>query len=304
MGLEDELKVYTHSETFPAHAYPELRKFKALYGNWGGSWLYQKKEFAEFPGVILGTSNCVQQPTKAYQDRIFTTGIAGLEGVPHIEDYNFEPLIKRALETPKMEKRDDGYIVTGFHHTNVLPLMDKLIELINEGKIRHVFVIGGCDVPNPKMSYYEKLTAMVPKDAIILSAACGKFRYNRRDYGEIEGIPRFMDFGQCNNVYSIIQIAGALAKELDVGLNELPVSIVLSWMEQKAIAILYSLLYLGIKGIYIGPKAPEFFTPNVFETLGKKFDLRLTGDPEADLRDMLSRGIKVEEGSPLAEELD
>lgn len=298
MGLEDEIRVYTHSEMLPAHSYPKFREFKSLYGNWGGSWVYQRKEFSEFPGAILGTSNCVQQPPKSYADRMFTTDIAGLEGVPHLEN-DYEPLIKRALETPRMEKREDGYIVTGFHHTNVLPLMDRLIELINEGKIRHVFVIGGCDVPNPKMSYYEKLTAMVPKDAIILSAACGKFRYNRRDYGEIEGIPRFMDFGQCNNVYSIIQIAGALAKELDVGLNDLPVSIVLSWMEQKAVGILYSLLYLGIKGIYIGPKAPEFFTPNVFETLRKKFDLRLIGEPEEDLKRMLSSTTAVSEDSPL-----
>ncbi|CAB49906.1 hydroxylamine reductase [Pyrococcus abyssi] len=304
MGLEEEIKVYTHSEMLPAHSYPEIRKFKSLYGNWGGSWVYQRKEFAEFPGVIIGTSNCVQQPTKAYQDRIFTVGIAGLEGVPHLEDYDFEPAIKRALETPKMGKREGEKIVTGFHHTYILAMKDKLIELINEGKIRHIFVIGGCDVPNPKMSYYEKLTELVPRDAIILSAACGKFRYNRRDYGSIEGIPRFMDFGQCNNVYSIIEIALALAKELDMDINSLPVSIVLSWMEQKAIGILYTLLYLGVKGIYIGPKSPEFLTPRVFEILRKQFDLRLISEPEKDLREMLSKGISLEESAPLAEELD
>jgi len=172
--------------------------------------------------------------------------------------------------------------------------------LINEGKIRHVFVIGGCDLPNNKMSYYEKLTALVPKDSIILTAACGKFRYNKRDYGDIEGIPRFMDFGQCNNVYSIIVIAAELAKRLGKDLNELPVSIVLSWMEQKAIAILYTLLYLGIKGIYIGPVLPRFLTPAVTERLVKEFDLRLIGDdPEKDLHQMLKNGSRVDEDSPV-----
>ncbi|WP_240920719.1 hydroxylamine reductase [Thermococcus sp. CX2] len=304
MGLEDDIKVYTHAEMFPAHAYPKLRKFKSLYGNWGGSWLYQRKEFAEFPGVILGTSNCVQQPTKAYADRIFTVGIAGLEGVPHIRDYDFEPLIKRALETPRMEKIEGGQLLTGFHHTNVLAMKDKLIELIQEGKIRHIFVVGGCDTPHKGMGYYERLTELIPDDAIILSAACGKFRYNARDYGTIDGIPRFLDFGQCNNVYSIIEIALALASELGTDVNSLPVSIVLSWMEQKAIGILYTLLYLGVKGIYIGPKPPEFLTPNVFEILRKQFDLRLTGDPEKDLKDMLSKGIRVEDGAISVEEMD
>ncbi|AEC52559.1 hydroxylamine reductase [Pyrococcus sp. NA2] len=302
MGLENEVKVYTHSEMLPAHSYPELRKFESLYGNWGGSWVYQRKEFAEFPGVIVGTSNCVQQPTKAYADRMFTVGIAGLEGVPHIRDYDFEPVIKKALETPRMERREGGKIVTGFHHT--LEIKDKLVELIKEGKIKHIFIVGGCDVPNPKMSYYERLTEIIPKDAIILSAACGKFRYNGRNYGDIEGIPRFMDFGQCNNVYSIIEIAIALANELGVDVNSLPLSIVLSWMEQKAIGILYTLLYLGIRGIYIGPRPPEFLTPKVFEILRKQFDLKLINDPEKDLRDMLNRGIRVEDGSPLAEEIE
>ncbi len=294
LGLEDEIRVYTHSEMTPAHSYPAMREFKSLYGNWGGSWVRQKSEFSEFPGVILGTSNCVQQPLPSYADRIYTTGIAGLEGVPHISDDNYEKVIKHALKTPRMERREGGYIITGYHHTNVLPLMDKLINLIHEGKIRHVFVIGGCDAPNPNMSYYDRLTELVPKDAIILTAACGKHRYNRRDYGDIEGIPRFMDFGQCNNVYSIIKVAAELSRRLGEDLNKLPVSIVLSWMEQKAVGILYTLLYLGIKGIYLGPKLPEFLTPNVLDILRKKFDLRpISGDPEKDLREMLSRGIKA-----------
>lgn len=299
-----DIKVYTHAEMFPAHAYPEFKKFDHLVANWGGSWLHQKKEFMEFPGVILGTSNCVQQPTRAYADRIFTVGIAGLEGVPHIEDYNFEPLIKRALKTPKMEGKEGGKLLTGFHHTNILAMKDKLIELIQEGKIRHIFVIGGCDTPDPKMSYYEKLTSLIPEDAIILSAACGKFRYNARDYGTIEGIPRFLDFGQCNNVYSIVQIALALAQEFGTDVNSLPVSIVLSWMEQKAIGILYTLLYLGVKGIYIGPRPPEFLTPGIFDILKKEFDLKLTTEPEKDLREMLNKGIEVEESPKFAEELD
>jgi len=298
MGLEDEIKVYTHSEMLPAHSYPKLKAFPSLYGNWGGSWVYQKREFAQFPGVIIGTSNCVQQPTPAYANRIFTTDIAGLEGVPHLEG-DFTPAIKRALETPRLEKKEGGKLVTGFHHTNVLPLLDKVIDLINEGKIRHVFVVGGCDLPNPKMSYYKRFTELVPKDSIILSAACAKFHYNNRNYGTIEGIPRFMDFGQCNNVYSILVIASELAKRLGKDLNNLPVSIVLSWMEQKAVAILYSLLYLGIRGIYIGPVLPKFFTPNVLEKLVKEFDLRLVGDPEKDLHEMLKKGSSVDEGSPV-----
>ncbi|WP_420917917.1 hydroxylamine reductase [Pyrodictium abyssi] len=299
MGLEDEVKVYTHSETLPAHSYPKIRAFRALYGNWGGSWVYQKQEFGKFPGVIIGTTNCVLQPLKQYADRIYTTGIAGLEGVPHIDDYNFEPVIKHALKTPRMKRTEGGKIVTGFHHTNVLPLLDKVVDLINEGKIRHIFVIGGCDVPSPKMGYYERLTQLVPRDSIILTAACGKFRYNRRDYGTIEGIPRFMDFGQCNNVYSIIVIAAELAKRLGKDLNQLPVSIVLSWMEQKAVAILYTLLYLGIKGIYIGPKAPEFLTPSVFEELRRRFDLQLISTPEEDLPKMLAKGSELSSDSPL-----
>ncbi|HID42064.1 MAG TPA: hydroxylamine reductase, partial [Pyrodictium sp.] len=300
IGLEDEVKVYTHSEMLPAHSYPKIREFKALYGNWGGSWVYQKREFSEFPGVIVGTTNCVLQPIKQYADRIYTTDIAGLEGVPHIDGYDFEPVIKHVLKTPRMKRTEGGKIVTGFHHTNVLPLLDKVVDLINEGKISHIFVIGGCDVPNPKMSYYERLTQLVPRDSIILTAACGKFRYNRRDYGAIEGIPRFLDFGQCNNVYSIIVIAAEPAKRLGKDLNQLPVSIVLSWMEQKAVAILYTLLYLGIKGIYIGPKPPEFLTPSILEELRKKFDLRLISTPEEDLPKMLAKGTSLSSDSPLS----
>ncbi|UXD21644.1 hydroxylamine reductase [Ignicoccus pacificus DSM 13166] len=300
MGLEDQIKVYTHSEMLPAHSYPKFKEFSNLCCNWGGSWVYQRKEFSQFPGPILGTSNCVQEPLPSYEDRMYTVSVAGLEKGKHIEGWNYKELIEHALKTPKLEKKEGPKIVTGFHHTNVLPLMDKIIDLIHEGKIRHVFVIGGCDVPNPKMSYYDKLTEIVPKDSIILSAACAKFRYNMRDYGDIEGIPRFLDFGQCNNVYSIIVLAAELAKRLNKDLNELPVSIVLSWMEQKAVGILYTLLYLGIRGIYIGPVAPQFFTPNVLNQLVKRFDLRLIGDPEEDLKHMLKNGSRVEEGTPLS----
>ncbi|WP_456483533.1 hydroxylamine reductase [Methanopyrus kandleri] len=286
---DTSINVYTHSEMLPAHSYPELKKFDHLVANWGGSWVPQKREFSEFPGVILGTTNCVLQPKEDYADRIFTVGIAGLEGVPHIEDYDFEPLIEKAKETPKLEKEEGDEILTGFHHTNVLAMKDELIDLIQEGKISHIFVVGGCDAPNPEMKYYEKFVELIPEDAIILTAGCGKFRYNMNDYGTIEGIPRFLDFGQCNNVYSIIEIALALVDELDTDVNSLPVSIVLSWMEQKAIAILYTLLYLGVKGIYVGPKAPEFLTPKVFKTIREEFDLRLiSGDPEKDLKKMLS----------------
>ncbi len=250
--------------------------------------------------MILGTSNCLQQPLPGYADRIYTTGIAGLEGVPHTDNDNYETLIKHALRTPKMRRRDGGYIITGYHHKNVLPLMDRLVNLIHDGRVRHVFVIGGCDAPSPNMSYYDRLTELVPKDAIILTAACGKHRYNRRDYGDIEGIPRFMDFGQCNSVYSIIKVVAELSRRLGEDLSKLPLSIVLSWMEQKAVGIPYALLYLGIKGIYLGPKLPEFLTPNVLKILQKEFDLRtISGDPERDLNEMLREGSSVGEDSPL-----
>ncbi len=292
-GLEGEINVYTHSEMLPAHSYPLLKSFENLCCNWGGSWVYQLKEFSQFPGPIVGTSNCVQEPLPTYADRMYTVSVAGLENAHHIEDFDFSKVIEKALETKRLQEKEGRKIVTGFHHTNVLPLLDKVVDLIHEGKIRHVFVIGGCDLPNPKMSYFDELTSLVPKDSIILSAACAKFRYNAKDYGTIEGIPRFMDFGQCNNVYSIIVLAAELSKRLGKDLNELPVSIVLSWMEQKAIGILYTLLYLGLRGIYIGPVLPQFFTDNVAKEFVKRFDIRLTSDPREDLTQMLNKGIEI-----------
>ncbi len=299
MGLEEEIRVYTHSEMLPAHSYPVLASYKSLYGNWGGSWVAQRVEFARFPGVIIGTSNCVLQPPRSYADRMFTVSVAGLEGVRHLPGYDFTEAINMALKTPRMKRVDAGHVTTGFHHLNLLDKLDILAELVREGRIRHIFVIGGCDVPNPKMSYYAQLARMAPKDTIILTAACGKFRYNRFDYGEVEGIPRFMDFGQCNNVYSILVAAYELLRRLDVKPDRLPISIVLSWMEQKAVAILYTLLYLGFRRIYLGPKLPEFLTPRITETLAKQYDIRLVGDPRTDLERMLREGTALREDSPL-----
>ena len=286
MGLENEIRVYTHSEMLPAFSYPKMREFPSLYANLGKSWFDQRQLFSEFPGVILGTSNCVVPPLPKYADRMYTTSVAGLEGVKHVEG-DYTELIKHALKTPKLKKVDSGKkLITGFHHKN-LPY-DKIIELINEGKISKIFVVGGCDQPNPKMSYYTKLVQMLPKDTLVLTAGCEKYRINHLDLGTIEGIPRLIDFGQCNNTYSIIMTAAELAKRMGKDLNELPVRLVISWMEQKAVGILYTLLYLGIKGIYLGPVPPRFLKQEHLKWLQEEFDLRLISEPEKDLKELLA----------------
>jgi len=197
------INIYTHGEMLPAHGYPELKKYTHLVGNWGGSWVNQKREFEGFPGAILGTTNCVLAPGDSYRDRMFTCGIAGLEGVKHIKDREFEPVIKKALELPPLKEEVGETITTGFHHSNVLALAPKIIEAVKAGKIRRFFVVGGCDSPGSGMDYYSELTRIISDDCVILSCACGKFRYNARAYGDIEGISRFIDLGQCNNAYSI-----------------------------------------------------------------------------------------------------
>ena len=282
------INIYTHGEMLPAHGYPELKKYKQLTGNWGGSWVNQKKEFEDFPGAILGTTNCVLAPRDSYKDRMFTCGIAGLEGVKHITDRNFDPVIKKALELPPLKEVAGETITTGFHHSNVLALAPKIIKAVKDGKIKRFFVVAGCDAPGNGMNYYTELTRIIPDDCVILSCACGKFRYNARDYGNIDGIPRFIDLGQCNNAYSAVQIAVALADAFECDVNDLPLSIVLSWFEQKAIAILLALLNLNVKGIRLGPTPPEFVSEGVLNVLQDTFDLKLIGDPKTDLEDMLN----------------
>ncbi|MGI6038391.1 MAG: hydroxylamine reductase [Limnochordia bacterium] len=282
------INIYTHSEMLPAHGYPRLREFPHLKGNLGLSWADQKKLFAEFPGAILGTSNCVLIPTESYRDRMFTTGPTGLPGVPHIDGHDFTPVIERALALPKLEDKPGSHtITTGFSDANVLPLADKIIEAIKAGKIRHFFLVGGCDASNKEREYYREFVANAPQDTIILTLACGKFRFNDLDLGHIDGIPRLLDLGQCNDAISAIKIAQALAAAFECDVNDLPLSLVLSWMEQKAVAILMSLFHLNIKGIYLGPNPPAWITPGVLKVLQDKFDLRLTTEAKKDMAEML-----------------
>ncbi len=281
------VNVYTHSEMLPAHAYPELKKFKHLVGNWGGAWFKQKKEFNDFPGALLATTNCVLIPRDSYKDRLFTCGITGVEGVTHIEGRDFTPVIEKALALGPVPAMEGGEVTTGFHHTAVLGLADKIIDAVKAGKIRHFFLIGGCDAPGKGGEYYREFAQLVPDDCVILTLACGKYRLNDIDFGDIDGIPRLLDIGQCNNAYSAIQIAGALAGAFECSVNDLPLSLVLSWFEQKAVAILLSLLHLGIKGIRLGPKPPAFVSEGVFKVLADTFDLKLINNPKEDLAEIL-----------------
>ena len=282
------INVYTHGEMLPAHAYPELRKFKHLVGNYGGAWQKQKQEFAEFPGAILATTNCVLIPRAGtYEDRLFTCGITGVPGVSHIENRDFNPLIQKALSLPKLSETTGKTFTTGFHHSAILGLADKIVDAVKAGKIRRFFLIGGCDGAKPGRDYYTELAEKIPQDCVILTLACGKYRFNDRDFGTIDGIPRLLDMGQCNNAYSAVQVALALAQAFNCGVNELPLSIVLSWFEQKAVAILLSLLHLNVKGIRIGPSLPAFITPNVLKVLQDNFDLKPITTPDEDLKAIL-----------------
>jgi len=283
------INVYTHGEMLPAHAYPELRKFKHLVGNYGGAWQDQKKEFADFPGAVLATTNCVLLPKEnTYLDRLFTSGLAAVPGAVHIGDRDFGPLIQKALSLPKLGEKAGGKpLTTGFHHTAILSLADKIIGAVKSGELRHFFLIGGCDGARSGRNYFTELAEKVPQDSVILTLGCGKYRFNGLDFGDIDGIPRLIDIGQCNNAYSAIQVAGALAEAFDCGVNELPLSMTLSWFEQKAVAILLSLLYLGVKGIRIGPTLPAWITPNVLQVLQDKFDLKPITTADEDLKAIL-----------------
>jgi hydroxylamine reductase len=282
------VNVYTHSEMLPAHAYPELKKFRHLAGNYGGAWQEQKNEFSSFSGAILATTNCVLIPQPdTYLDRLFTVGVTGIPGATHIEGRDFSAVINKAGSLPTLLEVPGKKIITGFHHNSILALADKIIAAVKSGRIRHFFLIGGCDGAKPGRNYYTEFAEQVPKDCLILTLACGKYRFNKLDFGEIDGIPRLLDIGQCNNAYSAIQVALALAKAFKCGVNELPLSLILSWFEQKAVAILLTLLYLGIKGIRIGPTAPAFISPAVLEVLQDKFDLKLISTPEQDLAEIL-----------------
>jgi hydroxylamine reductase len=282
------INIYTHGEMLPAHGYPELKKYPHFYGHYGTAWQNQAKEFAEFPGAILMTTNCIQRPHDAYQANIFTCGLVGWPGVRHIGDSNFEPVIKKALELPGFAADTEGRQVTvGFARNAVLSVADKIIEAVQGRAIRHFFLVAGCDGAKPGRNYYTEFVEKAPKDTVILTLACGKFRFFDKELGDIGGIPRLLDIGQCNDAYSAIQIALALSKAFNVGVNELPLSMILSWYEQKAVAILLTLLYLEIRDIRLGPSLPAFITPNVLDVLVKNFAIKSITTPDEDLKTIL-----------------
>ena len=283
------INVYTHGEMLPAHSYPGLRRHKHLAGHYGDAWQKQKKEFAAFSGPVLATTNCILIPTEQYQDRVFTTRVTAVPGGTRIMDENFAPLIEKARQCPPLPEQEDKTSTIGFHYQNILGLADKIVAGVKSGQIRHFFLIGGCDGAEPGRNYFSEFARQAPEDTIILTLGCGKYRIRNHDYGTIDGIPRFLDMGQCNDAYGAIQVAVALAGAFDCGVNDLPLSMVISWFEQKAVAVFLTLLHLGVKGIHLGPNPPPFVTPNVFSILQEKFDLRLTGEnPTADLQNLLA----------------
>ncbi len=284
------INVYTHSEMLPAHAYPALKKFKHLAGNYGGAWQEQKKEFGAFSGPIIATTNCVLVPPEnTYLDRLFTIGITGVPGAKQIKGRDFSEVIKKAKSLAPLPEAPGKKIMTGFHHTAILGIADKVVGAVKAGKIKRFFLIGGCDGAKPGRNYYTEFAERVPKDCVILTLACGKYRFNKLDFGVIDGIPRLLDVGQCNNAYSAVQVAIALSKAFNCGVNDLPLTMVLSWFEQKAVAILLTLLALGIKGIRIGPTPPAFISPNVLKVLQDKFDLKLITTADNDLKAILGK---------------
>lgn len=283
------INIYTHSEMLPAHGYPELKKYDHLAGNYGTAWQNQQREFAEFPGAILMTTNCIQKPWDSYKDNIFTTGLVGWPGVKHIgADKDFSPVVEKALEMGGFPEDTEGKtILTGFAHKAVLGVADKVIEAVKGGDLRHFFLIGGCDGVKSERSYFTDFAKAVPEDCVILTLACGKYRFNNLDFGNIGELPRLMDVGQCNDAYSAVQIAVALAEAFDCGVNDLPLSLILSWYEQKAVCILLTLLHLGIKDIRLGPSLPAFVSPNVLQVLVDNFDIKPVSTVEDDLMAIL-----------------
>ena len=291
------INIYTHSEMLPAHGYPELKKYKHLKGNFGTAWQNQQREFHDIPAPVVFTTNCLMPVKESYKDRVFTTEVVSYPEMVHIgEDKDFTPVINKALELGgysedyKMTGINGGsFVTTGFAHNTVLSVADKVIDGVKQGKISHFFLVGGCDGAKVGRNYYTELVKQTPKDSIILTLACGKYRFNDLDLGEIEGLPRIMDMGQCNDAFSAIKVAVALAEAFECDINELPLSMVLSWYEQKAVCILLTLLHLGIKDIYLGPTIPAFISPNVLKTLVDDYNLSPISTPEEDLKKILGK---------------
>ncbi len=282
------INVYTHGEMLPCHGYPELKKYSHFYGHYGTAWQNQAREFAAFPGAILMTTNCIQKPKEAYKDNIFTTGLVGWPGVAHIADKDFSPVIEKALALPGFAEDTPGKeVMCGFGRNAVMGVAGTVIDAVKGGALRHFFLVAGCDGAKPGRNYFTEFVEQVPDDCVVLTLACGKFRFFDKDLGDIGGIPRLLDIGQCNDAYSAIQIAVALSKAFEVDVNDLPLSIILSWYEQKAVAILLTLLHLGIKDIRLGPSLPAFITPNVLDVLVKTFNLMPISTPEEDLKAIL-----------------
>jgi len=282
------ITVYTHGEMLPCHGYPGLKKYSHFYGHYGTAWQNQAKEFAAFPGSILMTTNCIQKPTEAYKDNIFTTGLVGWPGVTHVKNGNFAVVIKKAQELPGFADDVEGKsVMVGFARNAVLGVAGQVIEAVKNKDIRHFFLVAGCDGAKPGRNYYTEIVEKIPKDCVVLTLACGKFRFFDQDLGDIGGIPRLLDIGQCNDAYSAVQIALALAGAFECGVNDLPLSMVLSWYEQKAVAILLTLLHLGIKDIRLGPSLPAFITPNILDVLVKTFDIKPISTPDEDLKAIL-----------------
>lgn len=294
------INIYTHSEMLPAHGYPELKKYKHLVGNYGGAWFQQQTEFDHFPGAILMTTNCIQKPRDSYRHWIFTCGLVAWPGVTHMSDRNFRPVIEAALAAEGFKHTEpEKTIMVGFGHNTVLGVADKVIEAVKAGRIRRFFLIGGCDGHKEGRNYYTDFAEAVPDDCVILTLACGKYRFNKLDFGTIEGLPRLLDVGQCNDAYSAIKIAVGLADALKCGVNDLPLSLILSWYEQKAVCILLTLLHLGVKNIRLGPSLPAFVSPNVLNALVENFGIRPIGEAEADLADCL--GVAPSKTVPMAD---
>ncbi len=282
------INVYTHGEMLPCLAYPKLKKYKHLVGNYGGAWQDQQKEFDAFPGAILMTTNCIQKPRETYKGRIFTSGLVAWPGVTHIADGNFTPVIEAALTAPGFATDEPAKTITvGFARNAVLSVAGAVIDAVKAGKIRHFFLVGGCDGAKPGRNYYTEFAQAVPKDCVILTLACGKYRFNKLEFGDIGGIPRLLDVGQCNDAYSAIQIAVALAGAFHCGVNDLPLSLVLSWYEQKAVCILLTLLHLGIKNIRLGPTIPAFVSPDVLKVLVEQFNIAPVTNAKDDLKAIL-----------------
>ena len=282
------INVYTHSEMLPAHGYPGLKKYSHLVGNYGGAWQDQRKEFDAFPGAILMTTNCIQKPKGNYTNRLFTTGLVAWPGVRHLAEKDFTPVIDAALAADGFaEDGPDDTILVGFGHNAVSQAAGAVVDAVKGGAIRHFFLIGGCDGAKPGRNYYTDFAEQVPDDCVILTLACGKYRFNKLEFGEIGGIPRLLDVGQCNDAYSAVQIAVALASAFDTDVNGLPLSMVLSWFEQKAVCILLSLLHLGVRDIRLGPSLPAFVTPAALNVLVETFNIMPIGSPEEDLKAIL-----------------